>query len=145
MKTKSGRILSGKRWRVNEAASEFHVDDETLSKRLKVLGIDAASDGAFSTAEICAAVFGDIHAARLRLINEQADEKALENARTRGDLISAEDAFLAFSNVCFAIRRVILTSALTNDEKDQILMEIVSFDTKQFTDMLQFQANPTAK
>lgn len=138
------RITTGLKWTPESAQSEFGTDAATIAKRLKAANI-VPTDGTFSTKQICAAIFGDIHAARLRLVNEQADAQAMENARTRGDLISADGAFLAFSNVAFAIKRVIETSGLSTEDRDTIMNEIKSFDMKQLSDALKFQQDPTAK
>ena len=76
-----------KRWAIEEAAAEFDINPRTLSKRIKVSSIEAGKDRKFSTAQICAAVFGDIDGERLRLTRAQADEKELGNAEARRELV----------------------------------------------------------
>jgi len=79
------------RWSKWRAASEFGIDQKTLTGRLTRYGIQEGDDGKFSTSQICSAIYGDIDGERLRLTKEQADEKALNNAERRRELVPAQD------------------------------------------------------
>jgi len=75
------------RWNLNKAALEFGKDQKTISRGIKRLGLEPGTDGKFSTAQICAAVFGDIQGQRLRKTTAEADKIELDNARERGEVV----------------------------------------------------------
>ena len=53
-------------WSVNRAAIEFGCDRTTLRKRLADAGQQPDRKGQFSTRQVCAALFGDAHAVKVR-------------------------------------------------------------------------------
>src|SRR6185369_16203624 len=57
---------TGKRWSISEASGEFGIHRDALSKRLRVAGILAGVDGAFSTKQITNAIYGDFDAQHLK-------------------------------------------------------------------------------
>ncbi len=109
------------RWRINQAASEFGIDDETLSKRIKAAGILAEKDDCFSTSQICKAVFGDMEGERLRKTTEEADAIALSNAKTKGELLDLEDWCRGKEKVLSGVKQIVEDSELSDDKQEQIL------------------------
>lgn len=113
------------RWTKEKAATEFGINPRTLAGRLATQGIRPAADQRFSTSDICKAVFGDIDGERLRLIREQADKASLENAKTRGDLVSASDMRKVVERGLAAmIEAVKAASNLEHEDKAKILNHI---------------------
>lgn len=101
------------RWTIARAASEFHVDPKTLSKKLRK-SQTAGEDGAWSTRQIAAAIFGDIERERLRNLTVDTEAKmlskesaALDLAHKRNELVTAESAFLDYSCVLHQAKREI--------------------------------------
>jgi hypothetical protein len=126
------------RWTVARAAVEFNCDRHTLTTHLKRAG------DCYTTQQIVAALHGDIDAAKLRLTNAQAGRAEVALAKERGEVLPVDIAFQAAANVMFAVRRVIETSALSNEEKDQIYAELQAFKPSSFADQLTLEqaSNP---
>lgn len=116
------------RWSLNSAATNFEIDRKTLTKQIAAAGVIPGEDGEFSTADICRAVFGDLKGdcirAQTRAHNELADERALNNAAMRGELIERSRVDALVSKVLIAIRATVLGSALERESKDDILREL---------------------
>jgi phage terminase Nu1 subunit (DNA packaging protein) len=68
----------------------------------------------------------DIKKEQLRRTKEEADKLALANARSRGELIEVESVKRLGEKVMIAVRNQILNFPLTDDEKDQLLMQLLS-------------------
>ena len=121
----TGRKRNVLRWTLEVSASEFNINPRTLAKRIKVAGIEPGKDRKFSTAQICAAVFGDIDGERLRLIKEQADEKALANSQSRGELVNYEAALEILRRAHSAITSTILgMTHLTIEDRETIINQV---------------------
>ena len=69
---------------------------------------------------------GDLEAERLRKTREEADKLALQNARSRGELVDASSVVRLGQQVMAAVRNRILSMPLTDDEKDGCLRELLS-------------------
>lgn len=118
------------RWTAEKAASEFGINPRTLTKNLRQASIEVGEDGKFSTAQICAAVFGDRESEELRKVREEADKVALHNAKERGALVEVEAVFRTFQGVFISMRQTILGSELSDREKDELLnnLRALSYD-----------------
>jgi hypothetical protein len=113
------------KWAVETAATEFDINPRTLRKRLKQLDIKPGPGGKYTTKQICAAVFGDIDGERLRLVREQADCQAIENAQARRELINVNELVPRVTAFTSAIRERILSNPkLDENEKDKVLLEL---------------------
>lgn len=112
------------RWTLEQAGAEFNKDARALAKRIRREGLEPGEDGKFSTAQICAAVFGDLHSEELRLTREQADEKEIKNKRSRMELLDAERVYRWGEALFIVIRQRILASSLTRDEQDGLLRDL---------------------
>lgn len=121
-------------WSLHRAAQEFGLHRNTLKKRLLVAGLDYDDNGAYTTSQICAAVFGDAQSARTRLANEQADKIALENAESRKILIPVSDALSIVERYCGAIRSKIMASDMSEAGKKKVLAEIQRLADVDFRD-----------
>jgi phage terminase Nu1 subunit (DNA packaging protein) len=88
---KSHKGVQSSRWSLEKASSEFGTDRKTITKRIRQNGIQPAEDGTFSTKQICAAIFGDIHGERLRKTRAEADKIEMDNERERGLVIDVGD------------------------------------------------------
>src|SRR5262245_21288315 len=113
------------RWTRERAGMEFRIDSRALSKNLRKAEIEPGKDDCFTTLQICAAVFGDIASERLRLVKEQADKLALENAEKRRDLISVSELSPVINRAIAAIKaRISSASNLDREDKDKLLHEL---------------------
>ncbi len=113
------------RWTIEEAATEFNINPRTLSKRCKVGSIEAGKDRKFSTAQICAAVFGDIEGERLRLTRAQADEKELSNAETRKELVRFSDLLEIAHRALSAMTSTVMgMTHITVEDREAIIKQL---------------------
>lgn len=125
--TTTGRGAQQKviRWTAEEASAEFDINPRTLSKRIKVGSIEAGADRKFSTAQICAAVFGDIDGERLRLTRAQADEKELSNAEARKELVRFADLLeIAHRALSAMTSTVMAMTHLTVEDREAIIKQL---------------------
>jgi hypothetical protein len=114
------------RWNLELACREFGADQRTLRKRLIAADALAGPDGCYSTPQITAAVFGDLYGEKLRIAKEQADKLELANKVRRDELYDADASHRAFEAIFTAVRQKILNSKLANDEKDDLLRDLLN-------------------
>lgn len=95
------------RWTIPEAASEFDIHAATLAKRIKVASIEPGPDGKWSTAQVCAAVFGDMDSEKLREVRHKANLLELEEKEKRRQLVPIEDVGRAWDSFVIALRQAI--------------------------------------
>ena len=113
------------RWGLHHAASEFGLAIATLGKRIKALSIEPGSDKKFSTKQICNAVFGDMDGERLRLVREQADEKAIANAEARGELVSYSEVLEVLRRAHGAIASTVLgLTHISIEDREAIINQV---------------------
>jgi phage terminase Nu1 subunit (DNA packaging protein) len=124
------------RWTMERAAKEFGCDRKTLSKALTQRGEIAGDDGRYSTKQIADSLYigVDLEKEQARLTKIRGDISTVQLARVRGEVIDTETVFRVWENIGVAIRRTILTSALTQAEKTHILNELKSFSEKSLVE-----------
>lgn len=123
----------GERWSLNRGSSEFGCARETLRKALVQSQQNPGDDGCFSTAQICAALFGDLKAERTGLTRAQRESWELENKEKAGLLINVDMAISMVHHFTFAIRQKILLSSLSDQEKNNLLLELQRIGEMDFT------------
>ncbi len=109
------------RWTLEAAAREFEIDRKTLAKRLTAASLTSGLDGAFSTPQICAAVFGDLYGAKLRVANAQAKKLERENAEAERELLPTELVERFLSATFIAVRQAITATHLPEETKNRAL------------------------
>jgi hypothetical protein len=114
------------RWELGRAAEEFQLTRTTLRKYLAGISARPGADGCFSTAQITAAAYGDLHAERERLTREHRRKLALHNAAVRGGLVNRAALTAMFSQVADSMCSRIRASSLTRDEQSDLLRELAS-------------------
>lgn len=72
----------------------------------------------------------DFEAQELRKITEQADEVAIRNATSRGELIQAEAVYRHNEKLFIALKARILASPLDPADKDEILHDLVALTAR---------------
>ena len=108
-------------------------DRHSLASRIQEMGIEPTANSSAQGAELYslrnlfrAALGGDIEAEKLRKTREEADKLALQNSRTRGELVEIASVKKLGEKVMIAIRQRILNMPLTDDEKDKCLTELLN-------------------
>jgi hypothetical protein len=119
-----GRHLPRLRWTITQAASEFPVAHNTLADRIRKGGFEPGEDGKWSTAQICAAIFGDLRGEQTRETKARADKLEIQNLKTLG-LVLDKDVVQNFcTGFGMILRKEILASSMTEEEKDESLANI---------------------
>lgn len=136
------------RWTLEQAASEFGIGPKTLSMRVKTGGIDPESDGSFTTASICKAVFGDFQGEKLRKLREEADFYAIRNAQAKGELVPADKVRQEWEGIVLLVREKFLSLPGKVEARYQVGMTGV--DLRQLMDrevdeVLQELSRPVPK
>ena len=113
------------RWSKWRAASEFGIDQKTLTGRLNRYGIEAGRDKCFSTKQICDATFGDIDGEKLRLTKGQADEKEMSNALQRGELVVKDEVVaLVTKGLQAMVATVLAMTEITIEQREKIIEQL---------------------
>jgi hypothetical protein len=114
------------RWSVKRAAVEFSTSIMTLRKMLVKVGVAPGSDGCFSTAEICKAVFGGLAEEKLLTQRQLTRKYELENLITEGRVLDKDALMAGLSQVADAIVSRILASELSREAKEDVLRDLAS-------------------
>ena len=112
------------RWSITSSAAEFGVARETMRTALRQSGHLPGADECYSTRQVAAALFGDLKAERTGLTRAQREHWELENKQAAGILINVDDAILLVHQFTYAIRQKVLLSGLTEQEKNNLLLEL---------------------
>ena len=115
------------RWTLNQASREFGVHREQLERRRRALSIEAGQDGCFSSQQVSAMLFGDKEAETIGKLAAERRQIELKNALTEGELISVAYVIRLAESFLVPVRQRILSSGLSEDERAEILDDLVKF------------------
>lgn len=121
-------------WTITLAAVEFGVDADTVRRKLSLAKQQPDGKGKFTTKQIADGLYGSVHAGRVELLTQQAEEKKLKNAERSGRMISVEAAMEVAGRAAQAIRSRIMASGLAKDEKKKLLADINGLKNTSFAD-----------
>lgn len=121
------------KWALETAAYEFDINSRTLSKRLRQSAIEPAfDDDRYSTAQICAAVFGDYQGQRLRKLKAEAESAEMDLAIRKKDYLPTADVKRVWGGVIIAMRQIVKGSSLSDVEKHELLRQVREIDLKEY-------------
>jgi phage terminase Nu1 subunit (DNA packaging protein) len=137
------------KWSISRLSDETLIDRRTIAK---ILGNTSPMDSDGKTAWYYLSDFieamrghdksksasGDLEAEKTRLTAVQADIAEVERAKRRNEVIEAEAVARVWENIAVTVRRTILTSALSNAEKDHILSELKSMSLEAILEQQEF-------
>jgi|SRR5271165_3470189 len=109
------------RWDLKVGGREFGMTPETLSRKLNHAEQVSGPDKCYSTAQIVAALFGDITAERLRKTKEEADNMSLKNQILRGESLPRALMTPALEQIFVVIKQLVMASSMTTVEKKDLL------------------------
>jgi hypothetical protein len=112
------------RWSLEKAAMNFGIHRSTLTKKLRCGDTVPGPDGRYSTQQIVSAIYNDAASERTRLYREQADRLSIANAKARADQVDVDSVWKVYEGIFAAMRKTIITSALTDAEKGEILSNL---------------------
>ena len=110
------------RWTIHKAATEFGIDQKTLSTKLAE--VEPGADKLYSTRQIADALFDDAKAEKVRLTQEQTRKYKLANDKKAGEQVDAETVFKAYEGVFICLRQTIMGSNMTDAEKAECLAQL---------------------
>lgn len=108
------------RWNHLDAAAEFGIDRDTLSRRLRAAGIAPGEDKRFSTKEILAAIAADLDRQKTRNEAAKADLTEMKRDLDERRLIPAEDVRASMDKLKVGIMEVITASPLSEKQQAAI-------------------------
>ena len=117
------------RWSIERAAPEFKLAEMTLRRQLGSIGARPDAGGCFSTAQITEALFGDLHAERVRLTRAQCRKVALHNAITTGTVVDRSMLMAGLAAIADAMVSRIRASNLDRLAQDDLLKELAGVGT----------------
>lgn len=82
---------------------------------------------------------------KTRLTAKQADREEIALARDRNAVLETETVFRVWEHIATAIRRTVLTSKLTQEEKDQCLNELRTLTINDFLEQREFDQGAVAE
>jgi hypothetical protein len=113
------------RWTVGRAAAEFGVDRKTLDRRIVDAGVKPSTeDDCYSTAQIIAAVFGDLDAEKLRKMRAEADLAEMERDERARSLLAAEVVSAVWLDALTGLRAVVMAADVPKTTRAQLLKQL---------------------
>ncbi|HEX4202520.1 MAG TPA: hypothetical protein VHY59_13460 [Chthoniobacterales bacterium] len=114
------------RWTLLRAEREIGlISAPTLATRLRESGEHPDAGDCWSTAQVLTAAFGgDLHTQRVREVSQRADALSLKNAILRGEVLDRGDLESVMGQVALGIRRIIESSPLPKEDRNDILRTI---------------------
>lgn len=126
------RKTTALKWTPESAQSEFGRDAATIQKRIKTANIEPAADGTYSTAQICAAIYGDMEGARLRKELALASQEERRDRREARQLIEVESVVSVWEGYLTHVRQVIRHSELTEAKKRDLLDQLKAIPAEEY-------------
>ena len=116
------------RWSIERASREFKLAQNTLRKYLHQGGAEPDADGCFSTLQICACVYGDMRAEKLRKERELTRKYQLENAITEGNLLDRAELSRTFAVIADAmVTRINSATEVPRTVREDLLRDLSSW------------------
>ena len=126
------RKTEGIKWTAESAQSEFGRDAATIQKRLKIANIEPDKSGFFSTAQICAAIYGDMEGAKLRKELALASQEERRDRKEARELIEATAVELVWEGYLTHVRQVIRHSELSATKKRELLDQLKEIPAEEY-------------
>ena len=111
------------RWTIEAAAKEFGRSRTTVTARLADAGTKPDGEGKFTTQQICAALFGSAHSARIREGNARAELAEARTAILHRRWLPADSVETAWRGIVTIIRQRLLEVPLVVAGSDAALSE----------------------
>jgi hypothetical protein len=113
-------------------ASLVGADRHEIQRKLNEIGatpVEADGRGEEFTIRdlVKAHMGGDIKREQLRRTKEEADRLAIQNARSRGELIEISEVIAMTRGFFSVLRSKVMSFSITEDERDQLLAGLQSF------------------
>jgi hypothetical protein len=131
MAKKHSNVAPGLRWSAETAGLEFGFHQATVRSRLLAEGIIPGEDGLFSTQQITATMYGNLHRQRLRRTTADALGKELANRALQGQYTKTLEIERSLEKCFMVIRQELLASSMTEHEKHSVLSHLAEYQPPQ--------------
>lgn len=131
-------------WTLEQAAREFGHDRNTVAKSLVAAGEKPDAQGCYTTQQMCAALFGDLVHEKIGLTRAQRIKEETHNRQRAGELVEVAQVIELAQRFCFAARQKILLSAMQEEEKQALLVDIGRLAEADYTQIETDEAQSPA-
>ena len=128
---------------LNRISVEFDLHWQQLDRRRRALGIEPGEDGCFSLHDAKLMVLGDKEAETIGKIAAERREIEMRIACREGELIPTAVVDAMGEKFLVAVRQKILTSGMTDAEKDGVLTDLVALGEVDWKEEAQNAAKRT--
>jgi len=99
-----------------------------LNRALARISATPGKDGCYSTAQICEALFGDMHKEKVKTQRQITDRITLENQITRAEVLNRAELMKVMAAIADAfVSRVMSVQGLSRQEKEDLLKDLASW------------------
>jgi len=112
------------RWSLNRAAEEFGFARQTVKNRMVSRAVKPGADGCYSTAEVVAALFGDLAGEKLRKLRAEADLAELERDERTRSLIAAEVVSMVWTDALTNLRAIVMAADIPKVTRAQLIKQL---------------------
>lgn len=132
MKTKKKQRSQAKavRWSLALAGTEFGLSPKTVATRVAAAGILPGEDGLFSTADMHAAICGDLEKEKILNLQKLNRDLDVEHAKKVGELVDREDLVKRLEPICVSMKMRVMGSKLSDEEKDALCKDMAELLSK---------------
>jgi phage terminase Nu1 subunit (DNA packaging protein) len=136
------------KWSINRLSEEAGMDRRTIKKRLEQVEPCDFQDGdpVYRLRDFIGALLGhdkdgasNLEAEKTRLTKAQADQAELNLSVSRKEVVPVDIAFQVVSNMFFSVRRIVETSGLVVEEKDEIFEQLRGLQATDFVNEVKFE------
>jgi hypothetical protein len=108
------------KWTIEAVSREFKQAQNTVRKILNQGGAEPSKDGTYSTEQVTACLFGNLHAEKIRKERELVRKYRLENEITESAVVNKSEALKGLALIADEMTSIILRSALSQSEKEDL-------------------------
>jgi hypothetical protein len=115
------------KWTVEAAGREFKLAQNTVRKILHQGDAKPDATGCYSTEQICACLYGDLRAERLRKERELVRKYRLENEATEGNLLDRAALTASFAELADAMKQAVMHSGMPREACENFLHNLATW------------------
>jgi hypothetical protein len=116
------------KWTIERAAGEFKTSSGTLRKNLRMAGIEPDVTGCYSTPQIVAALYSDLHMERVQKERELVRRYRLENEYNEGRLLNRDTLMAGFAQLAEVLQSVVMSDqTLSREAREDFLRNLATW------------------
>lgn len=126
---RQGTQSNSLRWSLALVATEFGLSPKTVAQRVHVAGILPGEDDLFSTADVHAAICGDLEKEKIKNLQKLNRDLDTGHATAVGELVDVADFVKRYEPIYAEVRQTIMGSKLSDADKDALLDKLAKLHT----------------